>query len=180
MFEGELAPLFPSQKDVISKFELWLRLEVAHGDPSFNTLVSYLGRTRTFLRWCSSFGVDECLAGSDDINRYRASLVSEGYSRRTIQSRLTAIRHFYSARSARRIVDKYLRIAGLKKPGRSCHSLRHSTATWLLEAGVPTEVIADLLGHSSISITGIYAKVVDHRKYTPGDVLHPENTDRKE
>ena len=76
MFEGGIAPLYPSQKDLISKFESWLQLEVAHGDPSLNTLVSYLGSTRTFLRWCSSFGVDEGLAGPDDIKHYRASLVS--------------------------------------------------------------------------------------------------------
>ncbi len=72
---------------------------------------------------------------------------------------------------ARYIVNKYLKIANLKTPGRSCHALRHSTATWLLEAGVPMQAIADLLGHSSMDITAIYARVVDHRKYTPGDVL---------
>jgi len=64
-----------------------------------------------------------------------------------------------------------LRQAGLKQPGRSCHALRHSLATWLLEAGVPTEAIADLLGHSSIAITAVYAKVVDMHKYTPSEVL---------
>jgi site-specific recombinase XerD len=76
-----------------------------------------------------------------------------------------------STRGARNIVNKYLEIAGVKKPGRSCHALRHSTATWLLEAGVPMQAIADLLGHSSFDVTAIYARVVDHRKYTPGDVL---------
>jgi site-specific recombinase XerD len=76
-----------------------------------------------------------------------------------------------STRGARNIVNKYLEIAGIKKPGRSCHALRHSTATWLLEAGVPMQAIADLLGHSSVDVTAIYARVVDHRKYTPGDVL---------
>ncbi len=76
-----------------------------------------------------------------------------------------------SPRGARGIVDKYLEMANLKKPGRSCHALRHSTATWLLAAGVPMEVIADLLGHSSVSVTAIYAKVVDHRKYTPSEML---------
>ena len=76
-----------------------------------------------------------------------------------------------STRGARYIVNKHLKIVGLKKPGRSCHALRHSTATWLLEAGVPMQAIADLLGHSSIDITAIYARIVDHRKYTPGDVL---------
>ncbi len=76
-----------------------------------------------------------------------------------------------STRGARYIVNKYLKNVGLKKPGRSCHALRHSAATWLLEAGVPMQAIADLLGHSSLDITAIYARVVDHRKYTPGDVL---------
>ena len=78
-----------------------------------------------------------------------------------------------STRGARRVVDEHLRRSGLKKAGRSCHALRHSAATWLLDAGVPIEAIADILGHSSTSITAIYAKVVDHRKFTPGDVLSP-------
>jgi len=75
------------------------------------------------------------------------------------------------SRGARSIVNKYLRQAGLKQPGRSCHALRHSMATWLLDAGVPTEAIADLLGHSSIAITAVYAKVVDMHKYTPSEIL---------
>jgi site-specific recombinase XerD len=75
-------------------------------------------------------------------------------------------------RGARAIVDNYLRQVGLKQPGRSCHALRHSLATWLLDAGVPTEAIADLLGHSSIAITAVYAKVVDMNKYTPSEILH--------
>jgi len=33
------------------------------------------------------------------------------------------------------------------------------------------EVISDLLGHSSVAVTAIYAKVVNHRKYTPSVVL---------
>ncbi len=77
-------------------------------------------------------------------------------------------------RGARSIVDKYLRQAGLKQPGRSCHGLRHSMAVWLLDAGVPTEAIADLLGHSSIAITAVYTKVVDMHKYTPSDLLMRE------
>ena len=75
-------------------------------------------------------------------------------------------------RGVRSIVDNYLRQAGLKQRGRSCHALRHSLATWLLDAGVPTEAIADLLGHSSIAITAVYAKVVDMNKYTPSEIFH--------
>jgi site-specific recombinase XerD len=68
-------------------------------------------------------------------------------------------------------VNKNLRLAGLKQLGRSCHTLRHSLATWLLDARVPTEAIADLLGYSSIAMIAFYAKVVDMNKYTPSQIL---------
>ena len=34
------------------------------------------------------------------------------------------------------------------------HSLRHSAATAMLEAGVNIKAVSDLVGHSSVSITG--------------------------
>jgi integrase len=42
------------------------------------------------------------------------------------------------------------------------HTLRHSAAVAWLEAGVHIKAVADLLGHSSISITGdIYGHMSD-------------------
>lgn len=42
------------------------------------------------------------------------------------------------------------------------HDLRHTTATLLVEAGVPLKIISAILGHSSVSVTGdIYAHAVD-------------------
>jgi integrase len=41
------------------------------------------------------------------------------------------------------------------------HDLRHSCATYLLKSGVPLEVVQEILGHSQISTTMIYAKVLD-------------------
>ncbi|MGN7799038.1 tyrosine-type recombinase/integrase [Leifsonia sp. 22587] len=40
------------------------------------------------------------------------------------------------------------------------HTLRHSAASTMLAAGVPLKVVSDILGHSSVAITGdIYGHV---------------------
>ena len=45
-----------------------------------------------------------------------------------------------------------------------CHSLRHSIATHLLDAGSSLEFVQDHLGHRSIRSTSIYARITDHHR----------------
>ena len=46
----------------------------------------------------------------------------------------------------------------------SCHSLRHSKAMHLLQAGVNLVYIRDILGHTSISTTDVYARADSKQK----------------
>jgi integrase len=46
----------------------------------------------------------------------------------------------------------------------TCHGLRHSIATHLLDAGVSLEFVQDHLGHQSIRSTSIYARITDQHR----------------
>jgi len=46
----------------------------------------------------------------------------------------------------------------------TCHCLRHSIATHLLDAGMSLEFVQDHLGHRSIRSTSIYARITDRHR----------------
>ena len=60
----------------------------------------------------------------------------------------------------RQLFKEYAELAGLDSDV-SSHALRHSIAVHALEAGESHAFVADLLGHSSVRSTAIYATVVD-------------------
>jgi site-specific recombinase XerD len=76
-----------------------------------------------------------------------------------------------SARAIRYLVDNYLADLGLKAEGISCHSLRHSAATWARAGGAKLDAMADQLGHASTDTTRIYARIVDKMTENPAKFL---------
>ena len=59
----------------------------------------------------------------------------------------------------------YVRASGIKNQSLKLHSLRHTFASHLIMEGVDVMTVSKLLGHSSISITEMYAHLVpDHMK----------------
>lgn len=62
--------------------------------------------------------------------------------------------------SAEKIIKRAARLACILK-NVSCHTLRHSFATHLLEAGTSIRYIQELLGHAKLETTQIYTKVAN-------------------
>ena len=301
----EMVPATPQEgrqlapDDRLARFAIFLRLNVAQGDASPETVRSYMSQVAQFVAWCEAAGLSPEIATEGDLAAYRRHLV-ERYARGTVATKLAVVRRFYdaaqswglrpdnpaaglraprdrttaagrvkylpaeglrrllrlpdgrtaagkrdrcalclmalqglrvaevaglrlsdyhpdepphllvtgkggkvrpaylvapvvrvletwlkaraplasddhlfialdrahhgqpiTARGLRAMVDRHLAAAGLKSEGVSCHSLRHSFATWAYANGADLLAVSQALGHSSITTTQVYAKITD-------------------
>ena len=65
-----------------------------------------------------------------------------------------------SIKAIQKKIERYAKAAGIKA---SCHSLRHTFASNLLEHGAEIVSIKDLLGHATAASSERYARVSNHK-----------------
>ncbi|HVK09620.1 MAG TPA: tyrosine recombinase XerC [Gemmataceae bacterium] len=77
-----------------------------------------------------------------------------------------------STRSVGRLLIKYLKLTGLD-PRTTPHTLRHTFATHLLDAGADIRGVQELLGHKNLTTTQIYTHVSTQRLQESYRKAHP-------
>lgn len=65
--------------------------------------------------------------------------------------------------SISQIVHERLSAIGINRPDITAHSLRHTCASMMVEAGADLETVRDMLGHTTTNTTRIYAQEVHAR-----------------
>jgi integrase/recombinase XerC len=83
-----------------------------------------------------------------------------------------------TARSVGRLIDKYVKHCGLQR-NISPHSIRHSFATHLLNAGADLRAIQELLGHVNLSTTQRYTHLNIDKLMEVYDRAHPRSREKR-
>src|SRR5258708_9922079 len=78
-------------------FADFLRLDVANGDASPDTIRGYRTQVGQWVSWCQAGAIDPAAANAGDLKAYRQELVSAGFKPATIAHKLTIVRRFYAA-----------------------------------------------------------------------------------
>jgi len=77
-----------------------------------------------------------------------------------------------------RMVTKFIKQAEIDRPG-SCHLLRHTCATHMLEGGADIRFIQQLLGHEKLETTAIYTQVSIEQLKAVHSQTHPAEKPQK-
>jgi site-specific recombinase XerD len=86
-----------SRDQLMAAFAEFLRLDVASGDASPDTLRTYRRQVAAWTAWCCEASVHPASATVADVKRYRRDLIDRGLASATIALRLAVLSRLYGA-----------------------------------------------------------------------------------
>jgi site-specific recombinase XerD len=135
---------------VLSAGEVHALLGELHGDPWLVASLLYGGGLRL---------MEACQLRVKDLHLDRREIVIR-QSKGRKDRRTVVYRHHLHQSGVQRAVRRAAARAGIDKRV-TCHGLRHSFATHMLEAGTDIRTIQELLGHRDVATTEIYTHVLN-------------------
>ena len=83
--------------DPMDAFEWFLRIDVANGDATPDTVEAYRREVGAWVKWCQSQGYDAAHISRHEVEMYRESLKQRGLAVSTRAFKLSIIRRFYDS-----------------------------------------------------------------------------------
>ena len=160
--ENEIEKLFAAinGKRDLAIFKLMLRCGLRVEEDADLTFAAIDLKRRKIMVFNGKGGKDRVVYMSDDARDALQGYLAQRSHYRTKRIFLVEKGDFkgrqISVRGIQKRIEHYARKAGITA---SCHRLRHTMATQLLNADAEVETIQDLLGHSWITTTQRYCKV---------------------
>ena len=87
----------PSRAEMNAAFADFLRVDVANGDASPDTIAGYRGVVEIWVNWCFGEGFDPATVTVMHVKRYRQTLIERNLSPVTVRWNLMVVRRFYEA-----------------------------------------------------------------------------------
>ena len=87
----------PRHLDVMDAFEWFLRIDVANGDATPDTVEAYRREVGAWVKWCESQNYDPANISRHEIEMYRESMKERGFAVSTRAFKLSIVRRFYDS-----------------------------------------------------------------------------------
>jgi site-specific recombinase XerD len=105
LFEAELIPAEsaalqpspPSTNAMMDAFEWFIRIEIANGDATDDTIVAYRREVEAWVLWCERNQIEPLAATRDHVELYRFNLKTQKMAASTRSFKLSIVRRFYAA-----------------------------------------------------------------------------------
>jgi integrase/recombinase XerD len=164
--------------ELIGVFTNFLQFDVANGNASGDTIVTYWNQVKQYLEWCRNSAIDPRGATRETIKIYRWWLLEQrGYKPKTIAIKLTAVSRLYDAAMEYGLIGSNP-AWGIKPPTESIDPaarityLEQGEATTLLQSistNLPLKTLRDkfLLGVMTLEGT----RTVEMYRLNVGDVV---------
>jgi site-specific recombinase XerD len=171
------ADLAPTPADLDAAFARFLRLDVAAGDATPDTIRSYRAQVAAWVAWCRDNAIDPASADTDHVKLYRQDLVADGYELSTIATKLSILRRFYAAAQAAGLRQDNpaagIRPPRQKKAAQDFGYLSEVELTLLFRSAPPSDEEGPLRDRALLALFGLQGlRTVEIERANTDDLQH--------
>ena len=167
--------------DLEGAFAEFLRIDVANGDASPDTLRGYRTQAAQWVDWCRSRGIEPAGATTRDVKAYRQQLVARGFKPATVAHKLVVVRLLYHAAVSAGLRPDHpaegVRPPREKRPAEDFGYLNEGELALLFRSVPKDDTVKSLRDRSILAVLGLQGlRTVEIERANVGDLRISSDT----